>query len=69
MKNNLSQPNPANQTIGFNEMHLLDVGDFIQATGKVTRTKSGEISVSPTKIKILTKALRPLPDKKTRTEG
>lgn len=42
---------------------LLDVGDVVGATGGVKRTEKGELSVVTEKIDILTKALRPLPDK------
>lgn len=50
-------------TLAFDDLHLLDVGDFVEATGMVTRTKRGEISVAPVHLRILTKSLRPLPDK------
>ena len=52
-----------NQTIGFTDLHLLDVGDFLEAKGVVVKTTSGEISVTPHELKLLTKSLRPLPDK------
>jgi lysyl-tRNA synthetase class 2 len=39
----------------------LDLGDFLQANGKMMRTKAGEISVEVTELKILSKALSPLP--------
>lgn len=42
---------------------LLDVGDFLEVTGEVTKTQSGEITVNVSDLKILTKAVRPLPDK------
>lgn len=41
----------------------LDLGDIIQATGVVTRTKRGELSVVPRELKLLSKAVRPLPEK------
>ena len=41
----------------------LDLGDIIQASGVVTRTKRGELSVAPREIKLLSKAVRPLPEK------
>lgn len=40
-----------------------DLGDIIGAEGFLFRTKTGELSVKVKKIKLLTKALRPLPDK------
>lgn len=41
----------------------LDLGDIIQATGVVTRTKRSELSVAPRELKLLSKAVRPLPEK------
>lgn len=52
-----------NSELGFSELKLLDPGDFVEATGKVIKTKTGEISVEPTKLRILTKSLRPMPTK------
>ncbi len=40
-----------------------DIGDIIGVTGTVFKTNKGELSVRATKICLLTKALRPLPDK------
>ncbi len=41
----------------------LDLGDIVGATGPVVRTKRGEISVKPTTLTLLTKSLRPPPEK------
>ena len=41
----------------------LDLGDIIGAAGTVMRTRAGEISVELHEWRLLTKALRPLPDK------
>jgi lysyl-tRNA synthetase class 2 len=43
-------------------LRLLDKGDFIGATGKIRRTKQGELSVKVTGYEILCKSLQPLPD-------
>jgi len=40
-----------------------DLGDIIGVTGFVFKTKTGEISVHAKEIKLLAKALKPLPDK------
>lgn len=40
-----------------------DVGDILGATGTLFRTKTDELSVKVTGLRILTKSLRPLPDK------
>ncbi len=42
-------------------LKLLDSGDFIEATGKVGKSSTGEISVFCNHLRLLTKALRPLP--------
>lgn len=44
-------------------LDMLDLGDVIEATGTVVRTRRGQLSVSPTNITILSKACRPLPEK------
>lgn len=40
-----------------------DLGDILGARGRVFKTKTGELSVHCTEVRLLTKALRPLPDK------
>lgn len=45
------------------ELSLLDVGDYIEATGKVIKTQTNEISIEVIRLKLLTKSLRPLPTK------
>ncbi len=47
----------------WEQMNLYDVGDFVDATGTVTKTKTGEISVEVEELRILAKAIRPLPEK------
>jgi lysyl-tRNA synthetase, class II len=45
------------------DLKMFDIGDFIEVTGTVLKTKSGEISVGASKMKIISKAIRPLPEK------
>jgi len=40
-----------------------DVGDIVGAEGTLMRTRTGELSVRVTTLRLLTKSLRPLPDK------
>ncbi len=49
--------------LGMKQLKLLDTGDFVEATGTVLRTKTGEISVGVRELRLLTKALRPMPEK------
>jgi lysyl-tRNA synthetase class 2 len=47
----------------FAALSELDLGDWVGATGEVLRTRRGELSVSPTDVVLLSKSLRPLPEK------
>ncbi|WP_048441192.1 lysine--tRNA ligase [Caenimonas sp. SL110] len=40
-----------------------DLGDIIGAEGKLFKTRTGELSLHVTKLRLLTKSLRPMPDK------
>lgn len=63
LRRNLVQPTDSKTgALGYAETNLLDLGDIIEATGKVVRTERGEISVLVESLGVLTKALRPLPD-------
>jgi lysyl-tRNA synthetase, class II len=53
---------PEHGNIGFAEFNLIDLGDIVEASGKVMRTERGEISVLVDRLKIIAKAFRPLPD-------
>ena len=56
----------ANSELLLSDISLLDAGDFIEAKGEVIKTQTGEESVQVTKLRLLTKSLRPMP---TRQEG
>ncbi|MGO9933503.1 MAG: lysine--tRNA ligase [Steroidobacteraceae bacterium] len=47
----------------YDEFKTWDIGDVIGAEGTLFRTKTGELSVRAERIALLTKSLRPLPDK------
>jgi lysyl-tRNA synthetase, class II len=47
----------------YDEFKTWDVGDVIGAEGTLFRTKTGELSVRVERLVLLTKSLRPLPDK------
>jgi lysyl-tRNA synthetase, class II len=47
----------------WQDLRLFDVGDFIDATGTVCKTKTGEISVDVQSLDILAKSIKPLPEK------
>jgi lysyl-tRNA synthetase class 2 len=44
-------------------LEQLDLGDIVGATGTLMRTRHGELSLAPTDLVLLAKALRPLPEK------
>jgi lysyl-tRNA synthetase class 2 len=47
----------------YREFKAWDLGDIVWAEGRLFRTKTGELSVRATRIELLVKALRPLPEK------
>lgn len=44
-------------------LKLLDIGDIVGFTGTIRRTPRGELTIKSTQIKLLSKALQPLPEK------
>lgn len=48
---------------GFDAFKLLDSGDIVYAEGGVFKTNKGELSLNATEFSIVTKSLRPLPEK------
>jgi lysyl-tRNA synthetase class 2 len=47
----------------FERLEELDVADFVEASGIPMVTKTGELSIELRSLRVLTKAMRPLPDK------
>ena len=47
----------------FEELKDLDVGDWIAVTGTMMRTKRGQLSVAVDSFELMSKSLRPLPEK------
>lgn len=47
----------------FSDIKKLDTGDIIGIKGKLFKTKTNELSVNCSEVSLLTKSLRPLPDK------
>ncbi|BAK43983.1 lysine--tRNA ligase [Eggerthella sp. YY7918] len=47
----------------YAQLKDLDVGDWIGVTGTMMRTKRGQLSVAVTSFELLSKSLRPLPEK------
>lgn len=61
-KNTMAPTDAASGALGFADLSLADLGDIVEATGKVMRTQRGEISIMVEQFRLLTKAIRPLPD-------
>jgi lysyl-tRNA synthetase class 2 len=53
----------SNGELGIGDIALLDSGDFVEASGKVIKTQTGEESVEINTLRLLTKSLRPMPTK------
>ena len=47
----------------FDAINAFDMGDWVGAHGIVMTTRKGELSVKTTEVQLLSKALRPMPDK------
>lgn len=61
-KQNVQPSDRAQGNIGFPEFGLIDLGDIVEASGQVMRTERGEISILVDRLRIISKAIRPLPD-------
>jgi lysyl-tRNA synthetase class 2 len=57
----LAELDAKNSQLGLAQINLLDAGDFIEATGTVIKTQTGETSLELTSLRLLTKSLRPMP--------
>ncbi len=62
---------PGDDKLLYNEVFKkhLDIGDIVGVQGYVFTTKTGEITLRVTSLKLLSKSLRPLPIVKTDAEG
>lgn len=58
----------SNSELAIKDIALLDTGDFVEVTGPVIKTQTGEISVQVESLRLLTKALRPTPTELTDKE-
>jgi len=47
----------------FELLALVDIGDFLEVAGTLFRTRTGELTVAAGEWRVITKALRPLPEK------
>ncbi|HOT60804.1 MAG TPA: lysine--tRNA ligase [Candidatus Dojkabacteria bacterium] len=47
--------------LGWDKLELLDLADFVEVYGTIGKTKTGEISIMVKNIRLLSKALRPIP--------
>jgi lysyl-tRNA synthetase, class II len=56
-----AEPDYAKSELSIKNISLLDSGDFVEVTGPVIKTQTGEVSVEVQKLRLLTKSLRPLP--------
>ncbi|MBU3654419.1 MAG: lysine--tRNA ligase, partial [Limnohabitans sp.] len=47
----------------YNDFKHWDLGDIVGAEGRLFKTRTGELSLHATQVRLLTKSLRPMPDK------
>ncbi len=53
----------ASPLFDIKKLKLLDSGDFVEATGKIGKSSTGELSIFSNQLRLLGKSLRPLPGK------
>ncbi|MCG8571033.1 MAG: lysine--tRNA ligase [Spirochaetes bacterium] len=58
----LDKKNFENEQFGFFQKNM-DVGDFVAAAGEIFKTQKGEITLNVRKFQLLSKSIRPLPEK------
>ena len=62
LKSDIVSPMDATSNhLGIADLSLLDTGDFVEATGKVIKSKTDEVSIEVTNLRFLAKSLRPMP--------
>jgi lysyl-tRNA synthetase class 2 len=47
----------------YAKLEDIDMGDVVEAEGRLTASKRGELSIEPRRLRLVTKAYRPLPEK------
>lgn len=57
----VAERDTASGRLGIADLPLLDTGDFVEATGTIEKSQSGEISIFVKELRLLTKSLRPMP--------
>ncbi len=62
-KNKLQIYVGANEFANYDELKLYDMGDYIGVRGTIFKTRTGEITIKAQTIELLSKSLRPLPEK------
>ncbi|NLZ24295.1 lysine--tRNA ligase [Candidatus Dojkabacteria bacterium] len=51
------------ELLSWENLELLDLADFVEVSGEVSKSKTGEISILAKSLRLLSKALRPVPRK------
>ena len=62
-RNDVAELDASRGVLGMKQLKLLDTGDFVEARGAMTTTQTGEKSVGVRELRLLTKSLRPMPEK------
>lgn len=57
----VSERDASQNRLSVADLPLLDTGDFVEATGIVEKSKTGEVSIFTRDLRLLTKSLRPMP--------
>jgi len=49
--------------LGWDKLYLLDLADFVELYGTIGKTRTGEVTIMVKNVRLLSKALRPIPRK------
>ncbi len=60
----LKETDNKHNQFGFDQIGLLDLGDFVEVGGVIQKSKSGQESIVASSVRLLSKAIRPMPDSK-----
>lgn len=56
------EENLSKSFLGWTHLKLLDIGDFVQATGEIGKTQQEAVTLFTKHLKLLTKSIRPMPN-------
>lgn len=63
IKQDVLEGDLSKEFLNWENLELLDIADFIEVVGEIGKSKRGEISIFTKRVRLLSKAIRPIPRK------